>query len=158
MLLKMIKRMMAGEYLRDLSLKVWAGQVRISSQGFKLGGIRLFGLQRLLIGADGQPKMLLRDGERKSLITDRVTYTLGPAEEIQVVPEIYSMFLEQNLTMIIIARLLNQRGLRNVEQILWTLEAARPVLTHSNHVGCAVFNRSSIKLKGKIVRNRPTSE
>ena len=78
MLLKAMKRAMAGQYLRELSAKVFAGQCRIARSSFKLGGKAGYGLRRLLLATDGKPKIFLRDGERKSLITERVTLPLGP--------------------------------------------------------------------------------
>ena len=41
-----------------------------------------------------------------------MTYTLGPEEEVRVVREIYSMFLDQNMSRYKIARLLNERGVK----------------------------------------------
>lgn len=153
--LKMVKRMMAAEYLRELSVKVLAGQCRIAAHGFKLGGRQLFGLRRLLVGPDGKPKMILEEGERKSLTTDRVIYTLGPEHEIHLVREIYAMFLDQNLSIPKIADSLNERGLRYSTHDLWNYEAVKRVLTHPNYVGCAVFNRTSVKLKTKAIHNPP---
>src|SRR5712664_1437464 len=46
---KSLKRAMAGEYSRDLSTKVFAGQCRLSHLGFFQGGLPSFGLRRYLI-------------------------------------------------------------------------------------------------------------
>ena len=54
--LKMLKRMMAAEYSRDLSSKVHAGQCRLVANGFKIGGIAGFGLRRLLPDSKGRAK------------------------------------------------------------------------------------------------------
>jgi hypothetical protein len=48
-LLKNVKRVMAGEYSRELSVKVFAGQCRLIEHGFRQGGPAGFGLRRLLI-------------------------------------------------------------------------------------------------------------
>jgi DNA invertase Pin-like site-specific DNA recombinase len=48
-LLKSVKRVMAGEYSRELSVKVFAGQCRHVEHGFRQGGPAGFGLRRLLI-------------------------------------------------------------------------------------------------------------
>jgi len=63
---------MAGEYSRELGVKVFAGQKRLAEMGFKQGGPPGLGLRRMLISADGKPKQLLATGERKSIATDRV--------------------------------------------------------------------------------------
>jgi DNA invertase Pin-like site-specific DNA recombinase len=44
--LKMVKRTMAAEYLRELSAKVHTGQCRLAALGYKLGGRAGYGLRR----------------------------------------------------------------------------------------------------------------
>ncbi len=107
MLLKAIKRIMAAEYLRELSAKTFAGQCRIARSGYKLGGKAGYGLQRMLIARDGTPKQILADGEQKSLASDRVVYTAGPPEEVAVVQQIYAWFLDEGRSAKAIARRLN---------------------------------------------------
>src|ERR1700675_3345878 len=75
-LLKNVKRVMAGEYSRELSVKVFAGQCRLIEHGFRQGGPAGFGLRRLLIDEGRNPKGELGRGDRKSLQTDRVILTL----------------------------------------------------------------------------------
>jgi DNA invertase Pin-like site-specific DNA recombinase len=109
-LLKAIKRAMAGEYLRELSAKVHAGHCRIAQEGFKPGGTAGYGLRRLMVSRDGSPKCILGHGEHKSLSTDRVVYIPGPPEEVAIVRQIYSWYLDDDLSAPAIARLLNERG------------------------------------------------
>ena len=58
-LLKTIKRTMAGEYSRELSVKVFAGQCRLIEHGFRQGGSAGYGLRRQLIDQDRNPKEIL---------------------------------------------------------------------------------------------------
>ena len=88
-LIKTIKRTMAGEYSRELSVKVFAGQCRLIELGFRQGGSPGYGLQRLLIDQHRNSKGILARGERKSIQTDRVILVPGPEEEVAVVREIY---------------------------------------------------------------------
>jgi len=90
--LKTIKRAMAGEYSRELSVKVFSGQCRLIELGFRQGGPAGFGLRRQLIDQHGTPKQILMQGEYKSLQTDRVVLIPGPEEEIQIIREIYDLF------------------------------------------------------------------
>ena len=55
-LLKTVKRVMAGEYSRELSVKVFAGQCRLVELGFRQGGAAGYGLRRVLIDEHGTPK------------------------------------------------------------------------------------------------------
>ncbi len=52
-IMKVIKRAMAAEYSRELSVKVWRAQCRFSLMGYKQGGMPGYGLRRVPIGADG---------------------------------------------------------------------------------------------------------
>lgn len=64
-IMKALKRAMAGEYSRELGVKVVEGQKRMAARGFKQGGSPAFGYQRLLVSSDRQPRQLLQRGERK---------------------------------------------------------------------------------------------
>src|ERR1700722_11668175 len=71
LIMKALKRAMAGEYSRELGEKVLAGQKRLAQLGFKSGGVPGFGLRRMLVSASGAPKQELAFSERKSIATDR---------------------------------------------------------------------------------------
>ena len=71
-IVKTVKRAMAGEYSRELSVKVFAGQCRLIELGYRQGGPAGFGLRRMMVDETGSPKGLLDRGDRKSLQTDRV--------------------------------------------------------------------------------------
>ena len=70
--------MMAGEYNRELSVRVYEGSKRLAKLGLKQGGIAGYGYRRLLISANGQPKGELQPGERKNIEEDRVVLVPGP--------------------------------------------------------------------------------
>src|ERR1700758_3798279 len=109
--MKALKRMMAGEYSRELGVKVFAGQWNAYEKGFRgSGGCPGFGLRRMLVSADGTPKQLLADGERKGIMNDRVILVPGPEEAVKSVQEIYRMFLQDRLVNSQIARQRNSGG------------------------------------------------
>lgn len=151
--LKMVKRTMAAEYLRELSAKVFAGQCRLAAKGYKLGGPPGYGLRRLLLDSEGKPKMILLDGERKSLATERVTWVPGPPEEIQVVRDIFEMFVERDMSIRGIARVLRERNVPRGQFGPWDHQVVGKILAHPKYCGLAVFNRRSMKLGGKTVFN-----
>lgn len=93
-IVKSVKRAMAGEYSRELSTKVFAGQCRLIELGYRQGGPAGYGLRRVLLDERGLVKTELKRGEHKSLQTDRVTLVPGPNDEIQTVRWIYSRFLK----------------------------------------------------------------
>lgn len=57
-ILKALKRVMAAEYSRELSAKVFAGQCRFAALGYWHGGPAAYGLRRQLIDEHGQPRRL----------------------------------------------------------------------------------------------------
>ena len=77
-IIKSMKRAMAGEYSRELSAKVFAGQCRLISLGFRQGGMAGYGLRRRLVDEHRRPKVDLRAGEHKSLQTDRSHFGSWP--------------------------------------------------------------------------------
>ncbi|MGE0702962.1 MAG: recombinase family protein, partial [Vicinamibacterales bacterium] len=68
-IIKSMKRAMAGEYSRELSAKVFAGQCRLITLGFRQGGPAGYGLRRHLVDEHRQSKGDLRRGAQKSLQT-----------------------------------------------------------------------------------------
>jgi DNA invertase Pin-like site-specific DNA recombinase len=81
-IVKGVKRAMAGEYSRELSAKVFAGQCRLIELGFRQGGPAGYGLRRVLVDQHGSSKAELTRGEHKSLQTDRVILMPGPDDEV----------------------------------------------------------------------------
>ncbi|HTR56141.1 MAG TPA: recombinase family protein [Kofleriaceae bacterium] len=154
-LFKGVKRMMAGEYSRELSVKVFRGQCRLIELGFRQGGTAGYGLRRMLIDHTGKPKGLLARGEHKSIQTDRVVLTPGPADELTVVRRIYRLFIEERRTEREIAAALNRDGIPGECGRLWTRSTVHEVLTNEKYLGNNIYNRVSFKLKTQRVRNPP---
>ncbi|WP_280516357.1 recombinase family protein [Chelatococcus reniformis] len=154
-LLKTVKRVMAGEYSRELSVRVFAGQSRLVEKGFWQGGLAGYGLRRLLIDENREPKGELLAGERKNLQTDRVILVPGPPDEVETVRQIYRLFVEQGTDESEIAARLNRTGYVTDLGRPWTRGTVHQVLTNPKYVGDNVFNRVSFKLKMRRVVNPP---
>jgi DNA invertase Pin-like site-specific DNA recombinase len=93
-IVKGMKRAMAGEYSRELSVKVFTGQCRLIELGYRQGGPAGYGLRRSLIDQAGTAKGELTRGEHKSIQTDRVVLVPGPSEEIDTVRWMYQSFVK----------------------------------------------------------------
>lgn len=154
-IVKNIKRVMAAEFSRDLSVKVHAGHCRIASLGFRVGGPVAFGFRRELIDENKQSKGWLRRGERKSLQTDRVLLRLGSAEEATIVRWIFHQFVVERKSDAGIARQLNHAGIPNHGARPWTDHKIHNILQNENYVGNNVYNRTSRFLGQKRVKNPP---
>lgn len=154
-IVKGVKRAMAGEYSRELSAKVFAGQCRLIERGFRQGGAAGYGLRRRLIDQTGDAKGDLRRGEQKSLQTDRVILIPGPPEEVETIRWIYRVFVNEGRTERAIAAILNARGVTTDLGRGWTRGTVHQVLISEKYIGNNVWNHTSFKLKRKRVRNSP---
>jgi DNA invertase Pin-like site-specific DNA recombinase len=154
-IVKGVKRAMAGEYSRELSAKVFAGQCRLIELGYRQGGPPGYGLRRKLIDQAGVPKGQLTRGEQKSIQTDRVILVPGPPEEIETVRWIYETFVHNGVPEQEIASILNMRRVSTDIGRPWRRATVHQILINEKYVGSNVWNRISYKLKRKRVRNDP---
>ena len=154
-IVKGVKRAMAGEYSRELSAKVFAGQCRLIELGFRQGGPPGYGLRRRLVDQGGGPKGELGRGEHKSIQTDRVILVPGPANEVETVRRMYRAFVEEGKLEREIAAALNARGIATDLGGPWARGTVHQVLINEKYIGNNVWNRVSFKLKKKRARNSP---
>lgn len=136
-LLKALKRTMAGEYSRELSVKVSIGQRRLASMGWWQGGTAPFGYQRLLVSKDGKPKHILKTGEWKSIDSDRIVLTPGPKKAVETVRLIFDLYTKQRKSRREIANILNQRGM--IVNRPWNLSSVRVLLTKHIYKGAYAY-------------------
>lgn len=155
-IIKTVKRAMAGEYSRELSVKVFAGQSNLIRLGYRQGGAPGYGLRRLLVDHAGEPKGLLDRGEHKSIATDRVILVPGPPEEVKIVRAAYREFVDQGRSELDIASALNERSVVSEGGRAWTRGAVHQLLINEKYIGNNVWARTSFKLKREHVRNDPS--
>lgn len=145
-LLKSMKRVMAAEYSRDLSDKVFTAQSRFTEMGFKQGGHAGYGLRRLALKACGTPRAILQYRESKVVATDRVILVWGPMDEVATVRRIYSLYLHDRLSEGAIVRLLKSEQLPSEFGRPWTQHMIKTLLTNVKYCGTLAYNRRSCKL------------
>lgn len=150
---KGLKRAMAGEYSRELSVKVHAGQSRLAQMGYRLGGHAGYGLRRMLIDQNGITKATLQKGEWKNISTDRIVLVPGPTDEVATVRWMYSLFVNERKNERQIAALLNERGSRNSCGNPWRHNTVARILRSEKYIGTAAWNRSSFRLQVTRVNN-----
>ncbi|MFA0939101.1 recombinase family protein [Pseudomonas tremae] len=152
---KGIKRSMAGEYSRELSQKVFAGQCRLVEKGFHQGGPAGYGLRRALIDEKNEFKAELSRGQQKSIQTDRVILIPGPEAEIEIVQHIYHRFIHNGMNEREIANALNADGVLTDFDRPWSRSSVHEVLTNEKYIGNNVYNKTSSKLRKRSSRNPP---
>jgi len=151
-IMKALKRTMAAEFSRELSVKVFDGHKRLALLGFRVGGAPGYGLRRMMIGSDRRPKQRLHTGEIKALTTDRVILIPGPKKEVECIKDIYSMALNKKMGFSEIARCLNHSGIPYVDGGEWTNSAIGRMLRNPKYVGCNTWNRSTRRLYTPLAR------
>lgn len=155
LIVKAVKRTMAGEYSRELSVKVKAGLVRLTRMGYKAGGCPPYGMRRMLLDVHGKPKQLLADGERKSLATERVILVPGPKEEVAIVQRIFREYADENRSLTKIAERLNKEGIVFVNGGKWCASTITHALERPQYTGTHVWGRTTAYLSGPTKKVAP---
>ena len=153
-IVKNLKRVMAAEYSRELSVKVHAAQSRIVRLGFRPGAPLGYGLQRQLVDENHQPKGTLRKGQLKYLQTDRVKVQPGTAHQVAIVRWVFQECLQKKSDSQI-ARELNHRAIPTGTRRPWNPGLVSRILRNETYIGNIVYNRQSRKLGAHKVSNSP---
>jgi DNA invertase Pin-like site-specific DNA recombinase len=149
LIMKSLKRMMASEFSRELSVKVYQGAKHVSQLGFRVGGTPGYGLRRMLVSVDHQQKQELVYGQRKNIKEDRVILVPGPIEEVECVREIFRMYTEEDMRPVDIARELNRRGVKYTgpRRTHWYPGVVSRMLQDQKYIGHNVYGKRSHKLR-----------
>ena len=148
-IMKALKRTMAAEYSRELSVKVYDGQKRIAQMGYKIGGMAVYGLRRMAISSNGKRKYLLSLGDRKMISSDKIILVPGPKNEVKCVQYIFHAAAYEGKTTNQIAEELQQRKVKFVQGREWDGDAVWRVLKNPQYAGCSVWNRTTCKMHTK---------
>jgi DNA invertase Pin-like site-specific DNA recombinase len=144
-LMKALKRSMAGEFSRELGIRVHTGKRAIAAAGFSVGGRAPFGFRRKILSSDGSRCQILEAGERKYVRNERLTFVHGPAHEVACVREIFGNVNQERMTAREIARNLNSSGI-TLRGRRWTQELVRYIVTNPEYAGFSTWGRSSQRL------------
>lgn len=145
-IIKHMKRVMAAEYSRELSVKIARAQRYQAGLGFKQGGDPPLGMRRQVVDQSGNHRMILLRGQRKALMTDKVIYVRGPPQEIALVRCIFRLFLGKEMRLGQIEYWLNNKDHKQANGKRWTTDGVRRVLTQTLYSGQYVFGKRSNNL------------
>jgi DNA invertase Pin-like site-specific DNA recombinase len=146
-LLKQLKRTMAGEYSRELGEKVYAAQKRLVLLGHKMGGTAGFGLRRCVVFPNGR-RRVLKPGQYKSSPNEMVRLVPGPKSEVEVVREMFEVVANREVLPGTLAKLLNRRGILNGGG-KWTHKTVTELLTNPKYAGTNTWGRTVQRLHCK---------
>ena len=155
-MMKALKRTMAAEYSRELGIKVSAGQRRVAALGFRVVGAAGYGLRRMMVSRDGSRRLILKDGERKAIQTDRTILVPGPKSEVDCVRTIFELAAELRKTPREIANELNVRHMLASHGRPWDRSFVYRILTNEKYAGCNTYGKTTQELcsRSRVVEPR----
>jgi DNA invertase Pin-like site-specific DNA recombinase len=156
-IVKHLKRVMAGEFSRELSVKLARAHRQQASLGFRQGSRLIYGFRRMLVDPYGKPKQFLQPGERKSLRDDKVIVIPGPPEELAVIRRIFHLYVQKQLSFLEIARRLSDEGVKRYDAKPLSAAMIRNIIASELCIGRMTYNRTAHRLQGAVLRN-PESE
>ncbi|WP_309141256.1 recombinase family protein [Novosphingobium sp. G106] len=145
-IVKHMKRVMAAEYSRDLSIRVARAHRLQARLGYKQGGSPSFATIRQVVDEDGRPVMVLHPGQRKALSNHRVVIARGSASEVALVRRIFTMYAIQNLEISQICDWLKKKGKTERFGRLWAYSSIFKMLRNEIYLGVYVYGRRSNNL------------
>ena len=145
-LVKSMKRAMAGEYSRELAVKVRAGQEKVVRAGYSASHNPHLGFRRQVVSPDPKRCITLAPGERKAVSSDRIKVVLGPVAEQALVKKIFMMYVNTPISIKGIVKLLNAKGHVTPTESAFSESIVRTMLANELYVGVAVWGRESVSL------------
>src|SRR5579864_2019508 len=140
-LLKALKRTMASEFSRELSVKLSAGMRRLASMGYWQGGYAPFGMARQLVGPNGEPKQILNDGEWHGISTGRTVLVPGDPREVETVKLAFDLYTKGHKGRRQIVDVLNQRSILPRSGKPWTMTRLRRMLSADVYKGAYAYGK-----------------
>ena len=148
-IVKHLKRVMAGEYSRELSAKLARAKRQQAQLGFRQGGSLVYGFRRLLVDPSRNPRQILKPGEAKALDVDKVIVVPGPPEELAVIRRIF----RHRLTFKEIARRLSEAGVKGYGEKPLSIGTIRNIVSNELCIGQMTYNLTTVKLQGRPQKN-----
>lgn len=147
-LIKHIKRTMAAEYSRELSVRVTRAKDGLRALGYWQGSTPGYGLRREIVSLDGRSLAIRDHGEWKGFPNAHTRLVEGPGYEVATIKRIYRMFLSKNGSYRGIAETLNREGILSENGGKWTRARVRGVLLNPKYKGSPTVGRQRAILGG----------
>jgi DNA invertase Pin-like site-specific DNA recombinase len=154
--LKSVKRAMAAEYSRELSVKIFAAQSLVCKSGQTPGGRVPYGLARVAVNPTGKYRKVLKRGRRRDVKADYLFLGPGLPHEIKVIREIFNLYANAHMSGNQIAAHLNEKGFRSPNGQPWTYQTVIYMLHNDKYIGTQAYNRTSVKMRSRRRRNDPS--
>jgi DNA invertase Pin-like site-specific DNA recombinase len=152
-LIKSMRRVMAAEYSRDIAQKSRKGQERVIAMGFQMGALPPLGYRRCSVSTDGASRVILKRGERKVALSDRVEWVLGPGAEVSLIQRICDAYVAGR-SIEELAGLVRSEGWLTEKGRRVSTQCVKHLLRHEALIGNFVWGDKS--KGGKILKCAPS--
>jgi len=146
-----VRRTMAAEYSRQLSMNIQRTLRQVAGNGNWAGSTPGYGLRRMLVSPDRTHKQLLNFGDQKTLKAGFVTLVPGPKEELEIIRLIYDMRLKERLSIAAIVRELAHRSITRYGHA-WSFYTVKHLFTNPKYIGTYVWGRTEWGLRRAPIR------
>lgn len=154
---KHIKRVMAGEYSRELSAKIRNAKRRHALAGHAQGGACKYGFARQIVNVDGTLGKILERYERKSRPEQSLILVPEGPKQSATLRKIFRLYLKQQLQPVRISERLNSEGIGWCDGTPWTRARVVDVLRCDLVTGRQPFGKTSCHLgKSRIYNPKDT--
>lgn len=154
-IMKQLKRVMAGEYSRELSAKIVRSKQRGEALGRTQGGPVPYGIQRREVRPDGSPGTVLQRSQRKGRPEYGVELIPGLPHEQLIARKIFKRYVTGRKTVPRIAAELNEAGEMWHDGSSWTADRVELLLRCDLLVGRQLRGKLESRLGNKTVRHPP---
>jgi len=103
-----------------------------------------------MVSPDGRRRIVLDNGERKAIQTDRVILIPGPKQEVDCVRTIFDLAANRRKSPSQIARELNNRHMQSWNGQPWDCWSVYRILTKDKYTGCNTYGKTTQKLGSPI--------
>jgi DNA invertase Pin-like site-specific DNA recombinase/DNA-binding winged helix-turn-helix (wHTH) protein len=145
-IMKALKRTMAAEYSRELGVKVLEGQRRIAGLGYRTVGPAGYGMRRMMVSPDGRRRLVLKDGERKAIHTDRTILVPGPKREVACIRKIFGLAAAGKTPREIAEEVNRRRSTLPSSGRFWGRSSIYRILTNEKYAGCNTYGKTTQRL------------
>ena len=152
-IIKHLKRVMAGEYSRELSVKLSRAHLQQAQLGFRQGGKLIYGFRRMLVDPGRSPKQVLNSGEHKALSCDKVIVIPGPPDELAVIRRIFRLYTRNGLSLPEITERLRKSGVKGYGEKPLEKHTVRHILSNELCIGRMTYNVTTKKMQGRTLIN-----
>lgn len=131
-------------YIRDLAKNSLRGRINAAQLGHIAGQAAPYGFDRMIVDADGQHILRMKNGDPKPTRAGNTHVSLVASDDAEIVATlrwIFAEFSKPHVGLRTIASKLTQRGVPGPQGPKWWPNTIRHILANQNYIGTYVFGK-----------------